>query len=109
MPALLPSWRWTAAWLRRGPLAGLRVSIRRCGVPADRSADCARVRGGYVIRVSREAAEDAAVLLLLHEAAHVLVWAVEGQEHPGVAQHDGHWGLAVARVWRAFSEAVEAA
>lgn len=109
MPALLPSWRWTAAWLRRGPLAGVRLSVRRCRVPADRSADCARAGGRYTIRVDRGAAEDAAVLLLLHEAAHVVAWSLEGREHDAVPDHDGHWGLAYARVWRDFSRAVEEA
>lgn len=106
MPGLLPSWRWTAAWLRRGPLAGLEVRLRRCRVPADSSADCDRAGRVYTVRVSRQAAEDAAVLLLLHEAAHVLAWSMEGTDHPAVPSHDGHWGIAYARLWREFMAAL---
>jgi hypothetical protein len=108
MPRIMPEWRWVVRFLRAGPLAGIRVSMRRARVPADRSADCSRSRSGYTIRVSREASADAAVLLLLHEAAHVLAWSLEGTEHDGVDQHDGYFGLAVARIWREFAATLDA-
>jgi hypothetical protein len=79
------------------------VSVRRTKMnfPGDCELKIVKIKGKaqqrFVIRISRFMDEQSAIMTLLHEWAHALVWEV-----PGAKDHGAEWGVAYARVYRAY-------
>lgn len=80
------------------PLA-FPANVRRCKVGVTDAGDCLKQGERFIIRVSRDLDEDAAVLVLMHEWAHALAWTFE---RAGVRDHGPEWGVAYSRVYRCW-------
>lgn len=103
-------WRKMLAWLRRTfpPLLPIRVR----SVPAKRlhkrekwegccwlNTDVGKL-GRYEIQVNRQMSTALRLDVLIHEWAHAMTWF--GAEH--TEAHSAEWGMAYARIYRAFCE-----
>ena len=53
----------------------------------------------FLIEIAREQTKREVELVLLHEMAHVHVWA---QPHSVRTDHDAHWGVAFAAIYRRY-------
>jgi hypothetical protein len=104
-----------------GVLRGLRgllpaafpIIVRSAWLPSDALGCCHRTDERFVIRLADRLSQPEAVEVLLHEWAHALSWnhaldklATDPDVHPETFEagaHDGAWGHAYSRVWRAYS------
>jgi len=101
--------RWSAAEWREA-LEALRgccptqlpVTVRRSTLPRHHYGDCTKLPKRFVVRVDKHARMHEALLILCHEWAHAMVWDLQTRRDP---HHDEHWGVALARCYRAvFAE-----
>ncbi len=83
--------------LRRTLPARLPVRVRRCRLEHGTFGDCRLIEDEpqhFRVRVSSLYSSDAQVFALIHEWAHARAWFVEDPDH------DGHFGIELARAWK---------
>lgn len=93
--------------------AAFPVVVRAATLPPDTLGCCHRTDARFVIRLAGTLTEQQALEVLLHEWAHALAWnhaldrlATDPDVHPETFEagaHDGAWGHAYSRVWRAYA------
>lgn len=117
-PTRLAGRGWTVF---EGVLASLRellpaafpVVVRASVLTPDTLGCCHRTDERFIIRLAGTLNEQQAVETLLHEWAHALAWNHSLDKFAAdpdlplevfeAVAHDGDWGLAFSRVWRAYS------
>ena len=71
-----------------------KVEIRRLKLADGKLGLCTKMSSRhFLIRVTKEASENFAIDILMHEWAHILAWDVE-------QDHGPEWGLAYSRVYQ---------
>lgn len=84
-------------FVKKEILQDYRVKIWRGKIPADADGVCYKEdNGSFLIKVAGKLPEYYAVDVLLHEAAHVLSWDKDDDDH-GL-----NWGKAYSKVYRKF-------
>ena len=98
-------WKRTLRWIRRAFPTKKRTVVRSLSDKA-MGKDCGELveeRGVWVIRVNKQQSMSLRIDTLLHEYAHALSLGVlKGEEYE--EPHSPEWGVAYARVYRAFLE-----
>ena len=96
-------WRHILYLLREGTLPPHPVTVLTVKMSAEDgwgTTGWSEKKQHFTIRLSKDLSEHARELVLLHEWAHVLSWAV--QEVGDTQDHDVLWGAAYARTYRAY-------
>jgi hypothetical protein len=91
-------WREAIEALRAICPTPMPVSVRRVPMPALHYGDCTKEGKRFRVRVAKDARMHEALLILCHEWAHAMVWDLQTCRDP---HHDEHWGIALARCYRA--------
>ncbi len=101
------------AALRANCATAVPVAVTVGPVHAVANGWCRRVLGGFVIRLSHELSEAAAIDVLVHEWAHAMAWSPQLDlmaRRPNTsalafeaAAHDPDWGVAYARAYLVFA------
>ncbi len=96
----------------------VRTKVFQESFPAMTFGECVRSSERYVIRLNAKMDQNMAIETLCHEWAHALAWNYlldrlvwdpeVTREEFEAASHDGAWGCAYSRVWRAYSAGVKA-
>lgn len=73
-----------------------KISVRRVYL-ASEAGSCNKVGKKFIIKICKTLPTSAAILVLIHEFAHVLAWDREND-------HDAVWGRCYAKCWRAFTK-----
>lgn len=71
---------------------GVDLSVRRSKLPYRLDGRCCYTNGRFEIRICRDLDENTAIMVLIHEVAHVWSWEYE--------DHGDEWGLAYAMIYR---------
>lgn len=90
-------------WLQARFPCPRRTVLRVEKLPHRELGACDRVGKELVLRVSPTIGWESAIEILLHEYAHAMTWPLAKHEHR-VADHSDEWGLAYAKLYRAFQE-----
>lgn len=108
-----PHFRRILAALRVNCAPPLPVIVQVGRVQADARGWCARGRRTFVIRLSSELREAAAMDVLVHEWAHAMAWSPRPDQMIGrsrtsalaieAADHGPDWGVAYARAYLVFA------
>jgi hypothetical protein len=100
-------------FLKKKLPAQYKVSVRRKFLSGDTAADVGlenhKTKGKYfLIRIDKRLQNDAAILILLHEWAHVLTWTNDAEwlkgEEDWKKDHDRRWAIAYCKVYNTFYE-----
>lgn len=96
----------TVRFLKKHLPATHPVSVRRVKLKGDASAECTlkSCKDGskkFLIRIDKRLPNDAAILVLIHEWAHLMVWSLETGEQE---EHTIAWALAYKRVYNKYFE-----
>lgn len=72
--------------------------IRRVTVSKRAFADCKKTKDGFLIRISKELDEPAAMEMCIHEVSHMLTW----DEHLKGRTHGKKWAIAYSEVYSIY-------
>lgn len=77
------------------------ISVRRLKIAKNTSGDCEKIsKNKFRIRISKNASEQEACDILLHEYCHVLSW----EEHEQGKTHGIVWGKKFSEVYRIYEK-----
>ena len=96
-------WRQVHRWLMDEFPVPRPVDLKIARMPRNEYGDCERVGPRLVIRINASLGWRMGNDILMHEYAHAMTWPLARVED-SVPHHSDEWGLAFARLYRAFDE-----
>lgn len=89
--------------LRKDIPPPLPTQVRRIKIKdeEDTIGFCEKRGKKFYIKIDKRLSEQMAIMILLHEWAHALSWPYCGSKEE---DHGPEWGIAYAKVWRAYME-----
>ena len=90
------NYRNLCSYLKRTLSVDYPISIRRTTTGCQTGGDCDFDGKRFIIRISNQYSEDAAIAALVHEIGHVLSWFKEDEEH------GKFFGLAYVKAYNHF-------
>ena len=79
------------------------TALKVITLPRGDSGDCTRQGRQFTIRIHNKLLWTSAIEILLHEYAHAMSWPM-GKLADHEPDHNDAWGLAYAKLYRAFQE-----
>jgi len=98
--SIAQKWRRTLIWLRREFPAQHPVTVRSRPLKKLQGETEYRKDCSFYVRIRSDTSLDMRIDTILHEWAHCLAWFGADQEE----FHSGEWGLAYAKIYKAFLE-----
>ena len=96
-------WHQIHRWLQAEFPTARPTILKVMAMPRGERGDCTRYGQDLVIRMSPRLPWEYGNEILFHEYAHAMTWPLAKIEHE-VLDHSDEWGLAYARLYRAFEE-----